>query len=135
MQYLKISFDLIYFADMFWGKFRENSFGTNWRCWYLVINRSSIFRCHKYLREKHQKKTTWKFPKKKVGTVMGNFREKWFPFIFGKENVDRLPIVISFDENEQLLCIPFIKSGTGKDQALAVYNILEGVIEVLVENV
>lgn len=91
----------------------------------LVINRSSIYRCRKYLRAEHAKKLRENFRKKNVGTVVVHFDGKLLPSLSGKENVDRLPIVISFDGNEQLLSVPFIKSGTGNDQALAVYNALE----------
>lgn len=42
----------------------------------------------------------------------------------GKEKVDRLPVVISFNGNEQLLEIPEIPSDTGKQQAEAVFNLL-----------
>lgn len=43
----------------------------------------------------------------------------------GKEHVDRLPVVISFNGTEQLLGIPAISAGTGKEQAIAVYNLLK----------
>lgn len=61
---------------------------------------------------------------KDVGIVVVHFNDKLLSSVNGKENVDRLPVVISFNGNEQLLSVPFIKLVMGKDQTLAVYNAL-----------
>lgn len=38
---------------------------------------------------------------------------KLLPNICGKEKVDRLPVIVSFDETTQLLGVPKLESGTG----------------------
>ena len=47
------------------------------------------------------------------------------PDLTGKKSVDRLPILVSFGEDTQLLSVPKIVAGTGEAQANAVYQALK----------
>ena len=44
--------------------------------------------------------------------------------VTGKQTVDRLPMILSNGDAEQLLGVPVLQSGTGKEQAPAVCGIL-----------
>lgn len=50
---------------------------------------------------------------------------KLLPVLTSKENVDRLPIVITCSETEKLLGVPKLTSGSRHNQAHAIYQILE----------
>ena len=50
---------------------------------------------------------------------------KILPEIFGAGNVDRLPVLVTEDGVEKLLGVPKVASGTGYNESLAVYNLLE----------
>jgi len=41
-----------------------------------------------------------------------------------KDLVDRIPIIVSVNGREQLLGVPALNPGTGRDQANAVYQML-----------
>ena len=47
------------------------------------------------------------------------------PALMKKEFVHRLPIIVTHKGAEQLLGVPQLASGTGRDQALAIYNTLQ----------
>ena len=51
--------------------------------------------------------------------------EKLLRDLTGKKRVDRLPILVSFGEDTQLLSVPIIVAGTGEAQASAVYQALK----------
>jgi hypothetical protein len=70
-----------------------------------------MYRCRKHLRAEHAKKLHENVRKKDVVTVVVHFNGKLLPFLSGKENVNRLPIVISFDANE--VTYPFHKINYG----------------------
>ena len=50
---------------------------------------------------------------------------KLLPDLTGKKSVDRLPTLVSFGEDTQLLSVPKIVAGTGEAQANAVYQALK----------
>jgi len=47
------------------------------------------------------------------------------PEIFGEGDVDRLPVLVTRDGIEKLLGVPKVASGTGYNESVAVYNVLE----------
>lgn len=51
---------------------------------------------------------------------------KLLPNITGREKVERLPILVSQDKNEQLLGVPKLKNGTGAEIASAVFDEISG---------
>lgn len=51
---------------------------------------------------------------------------KLLPEITGANKVDRLPIVITHEDTEQLIAVPKLKSGTGDEIAKAVFDQLNG---------
>ncbi|KAL4149448.1 hypothetical protein QTP88_003398 [Uroleucon formosanum] len=50
--------------------------------------------------------------------------QKILPNLIGTENVDRLPVIITAPNVEQLLGVPHLSSGIGKEISSAVYNTL-----------
>lgn len=63
------------------------------------------------------------FPKVDFATV--HWDGKLLPNLTGKEKTDRLPIIVSHLNGSQLLGVPELSSGTGKNTADAVYKTLE----------
>ena len=47
------------------------------------------------------------------------------PCLSGKGRVERLPVVVTYSQKEKLLGVPAIVESTGKEQALAVFEMLE----------
>lgn len=91
----------------------------------LIINRSSIRRCRERLREEHASKIRHGFDQTEISALTVHWDGKMLPALMKKELVDRLPVIVTYNGVEQLLGVPQIESGTGRDQALAVYNTLQ----------
>lgn len=49
---------------------------------------------------------------------------KLLPDITGHERVDRLPVIVSAGGKSQLLGVPSLSSGSGKNQAAAIYHLI-----------
>ncbi|XP_011704858.1 PREDICTED: uncharacterized protein LOC105460119, partial [Wasmannia auropunctata] len=64
------------------------------------------------------------FQKSELDAITVHWDGKMLPALMGKEQVDRLPVLISYKGSEKLLGIPAISSGTGNKQACAVYELL-----------
>jgi len=85
---------------------------------YYSLNRSSIRReCHK-LRQDISQQLNSKFNPNTPLTV--HWDGKLLKDLTGKELVDRLPVIVSGLETNQLLGVPILISGTGEAQATAV---------------
>lgn len=97
----------------------------------LIINRTSI----KYTRERFRKERMEKirndFNASEIGPCVVHWDRKLLPSLYRKQLVDRLPVIISHNGTDQLLGVPELRSGTGENQATAVYQELEnwGLIE------
>ena len=58
--------------------------------------------------------------------VMYSHRDgKLLPEIPGSENVNRFPVIISCGHTEKLLQVPALASGTGRERASAVCNVIQ----------
>lgn len=91
----------------------------------LVISKTSIRNCRKKYRSQIARKLTNEFKNKEHHAVTVHWDGKILPTITQKEKVDRLPIVITSAGAEQLLGVPMLDSGTGKNQAEAIFDLLE----------
>ncbi|KAL4091591.1 hypothetical protein QTP88_026257 [Uroleucon formosanum] len=85
------------------------SFGININ--ELIINRTSALRVN--------------FNPSQICPCVVHWDGKLLPSLSEKKLVDRLPIIISYKGIEQLLGVPELISGTGENQATAVYQVLE----------
>lgn len=56
--------------------------------------------------------------------VVVHWDGKLLPAVTGKETVDRLAVVISSEDTKQMLGVPTLKAGTGREQADAVFQTL-----------
>lgn len=90
----------------------------------LIINRTSIRRCRKRLRVEHAAKLRTEFKVCELDAVTIHWDGKMLPILMGKEQPERLPVILSCRGMEQLLGVSAISSGTGEDQASAVYELL-----------
>lgn len=89
-----------------------------------VINRSSIKRSRENYRQEISENVNSKFHEQNLNFVNVHWDSKILPALTGKMNVDRLPIIATALNVEQLLGIPQIPSGTGVDVSLAVFETL-----------
>lgn len=87
------------------------------------INRSSIRRARLNLRQDISKHSKDKFDPKTPLTV--HWDGKLLQDLTGKELVDRLPVLVSGVDTNQLLGVPKLAAGTGHAQAMAVDQLLE----------
>lgn len=90
----------------------------------LIINRSSIRSARIEFRKERAKKIRQDYNLANEETVVVHWDGKLLPALTGKGLVDRLPIVASVNGHEQLLGVPALNTGTGSDQANAVYQTL-----------
>jgi len=90
----------------------------------LIINRSSIRSARIEFRKERAKKIRQDYNLANEETVVVHWDGKLLPALTGKGLVDRLPIVASVNGHEQLLGVPALNTGTGSDQATAVYQTL-----------
>ena len=91
----------------------------------LVINATSIRRYRTQFRYETGKQIQDAFKNTEITAITVHWDGKILPALTGKEHVDRLPVVISFNGTEHILGIPAISAGTGKEQAIAVCNLLK----------
>lgn len=86
----------------------------------LIINRNSIHRSRQQYREKIAKEVKNKFTLSKPGII--HWDGKLLPELTGKQKVERLPILITSLNTQQLLGVPSLPNGCGREIALAVFN-------------
>ena len=60
----------------------------------------------------------------KLQVAVVHWDGKLLPAFTDKETLDRLPVILSNGDAEKLLGVPVLQSGTGKEQASAVCEIL-----------
>lgn len=89
-----------------------------------VFNRTSLQRSRRELRKKKVEKIRNEFKNLDLKAAVVHWDGKLLPMLTTHETVDRLPIVISNGDVEQILHVPALESGTGKAQATAVYHVL-----------
>lgn len=85
-----------------------------------IINKTSIHNAREKIRAEQFKNIKERFNKNELGAICLHWDGKLLPALTGNEKVDRLPVIISCGRTEQLLEVPALKSGTGREQASAV---------------
>lgn len=90
----------------------------------LIVNRSSIRRSRIKYRKERAEKIRRDYNLTRDDAVVIHWDGKLLPNLTGKGLVDRLPIIASVNGREQLLGVPALTSGTGREQANAVYQTL-----------
>ncbi|XP_039315242.1 uncharacterized protein LOC120359881 isoform X1 [Solenopsis invicta] len=90
----------------------------------FVINRTSIKTAREYYRKKISLDVKSKFYNLNLNFVVIHWDSKILPDITGKKNVDRLPVIATAPNVEQLLGVPELSSGTGREISSAVYDTL-----------
>ncbi|XP_050524055.1 uncharacterized protein LOC126895832 [Daktulosphaira vitifoliae] len=91
----------------------------------LVINRSSIHREREKLRKERALNLRENFQISLFSNAVVHWDGKLLPSLTSKDLVDRLPIIISSGDHEQLLGVPKLSEGTGEEQAIKVYESIE----------
>lgn len=91
----------------------------------LPLSKSTIHRQRRKIRKEQFLKIKHEFSENAMTPLTVHWDGKLLPNLSGKEKSDRLPIIVTGVKTEKLLNVPSLKSGTGKNQADAVYNTLE----------
>ncbi|XP_050060675.1 uncharacterized protein LOC126551445 [Aphis gossypii] len=99
------------------------SFGININ--ELIINRTSVNSIRQRFRKNRIEALRVNFNPSQIGPCVVHWDGKLLPSLSEKKLVDRLPIIVSYKGIEQLLGVPELISGTGENQATAVYQALE----------
>lgn len=89
----------------------------------LALNRSTIRRKRIELRAKRYEEIRQHFGASESTSYVLHWDGKILPDLQNVANVDRLPVVVTFEGKEQLLGVPEIESGTGLNQANCLYEI------------
>ena len=90
----------------------------------VAINRSSIRRHRMQIRQEKAEIVKNEFKNICLDAPVIHWDGKLLPSLTDRENVDRLPIIISNGDTEQILKIPALESGTGRAQAEAIFETL-----------
>lgn len=91
----------------------------------FVINRSSIKRGREEFRKQSAIEVQAKFIDADLEYVIIHWDSKMLPDLCGKEIVDRLPVIATSLNIEQLLGVPQLSSSRGEEVASAVYDTLQ----------
>lgn len=90
-----------------------------------IINRTSIKISREKFRQQISERVRLKFDNLNLKSLVLHWDSKILPDITGKSKVDRLPVVVTALNMEQLLGVPEIKSSTGKEISSALYHTLQ----------
>jgi hypothetical protein len=90
----------------------------------LVINRTSIWRARRNIRERKAEKLRAEFNDVNLNATVLHWDGKLLPALTSREMEDRLPILITDGDYEKLLHVSQLEHGTGKCQADAIFEIL-----------
>lgn len=90
----------------------------------LSISRTTVQRCRQKLRKERAEKVKQRFKDCDFLAPVVHWDGKMFADITGSEKHDRLAIIITSGETEQILGVPILHSSSGREQATAVYEAL-----------
>lgn len=91
----------------------------------LIINRTSLRRMRSKYREAVAGKLKENYRLSSTEPCVLHFDGKILPDINGTGTVDRLPVIVSNRNGEQLLGVPLTPDGSGEEIASAVYDVIE----------
>lgn len=90
----------------------------------LSISRTTLQRSRQRMRKERAEKLKVSFKESDLLAPIIHWDGKLLPSLTGMKNVDRLAVLVTSGEVEQLLGVPPLEHSTGKEQALAVYETL-----------
>ncbi|KAE9522774.1 hypothetical protein AGLY_016815 [Aphis glycines] len=90
-----------------------------------IINRSSIKRAREKCREQLSEAIKSNFLNVNLQYCVVHWDSKLLPGLTGRDTIDRLPVIITAPNVEQLLGVPQLSSGRGNEICSAVYNTLD----------
>lgn len=90
----------------------------------LIINRTTLQRVRQLQRESIATKIKDNYKLNPDMPCTVHFDGKLLPSIHGKSKIDRLPVIVSNKNGDQLLGIPSIRNGTGHQISAAVINVI-----------
>jgi len=90
-----------------------------------IINRTSIKSAREKFRQHIFKKMKYRFDNLNFKSYVLHWYSKLLPDITGHLKVDRLPVIVTALNVEQLLGVPKLDSGTGYETSSAIYDTLE----------
>lgn len=99
-----------------------------------IINSSSIHRAREMYRCERAKMIKSRFQESRPSYVIVHWDGKLLPNIHVKNTtVERLPIIVTSKNIEQIIGVPILQRSTGEEQATAVYNALDewGLLDVV----
>lgn len=91
----------------------------------FVINRTSIRRIRQNLRKRAASNIKSKFFDLDLTNAVVHWDSKLLSDLTGKKIVDRLPVIVTAPNIEQLLGVPELSAGTGYEISSAIYDTLE----------
>jgi len=89
-----------------------------------AINRSSVKRSRKSFRYQISSEIKTALHQLNLNFAVVHWDSKILPNLIGTENVDRLAVIITAPNVEQVLGVPHLSSGTGKEISSALYDTL-----------
>lgn len=90
----------------------------------LSISRSTLRRTRQQMRKERSLKLKTVFGTQKLLAPVIHWDGKLLPSLTEIQNVDRLAVLITSGDIEQLLAVPALPNSTGREQAAAVYEVL-----------
>lgn len=91
----------------------------------LVVSRSSIRLRRQQFRQQRTMLIRSRFRNSDLEGAVVHWDGKLLPDVLSKENVERLAILISCGDEEQLIGVPVLENSTGNTQAKAVFSAIE----------
>lgn len=89
------------------------------------VSKTTIHERRKLFREKYTEKILEQIDIPEKEAVVVHWDGKLLPAVLKTEQKERIAVLISYGETEQLLGVPVADTSTGEEQALAVYECLE----------
>lgn len=90
----------------------------------LSISRSTFQRCGQVIRAERATQLKNAFQENELSPLIVYWDGKLLPSLTDMENVDRLPVLVTSGDTDQLLGVPSLPNSTGQEQAKAVYAVL-----------
>lgn len=90
----------------------------------LSISRTTLQRSRQRIRKERAEILKTAFGKSELLAPVIHWDGKLLPSLTGMENVDRLAVLVTSGDIEQLLGVPALPNSTGREQAEAVYDVL-----------
>jgi hypothetical protein len=94
-------------------------------CSKFIINRPAIKRSREHFRKQISESIKSNFTNTHLDYVVLHWDSKLLPDLMSKENINRLPVIVTALNIERLLEVPALSSGTRKEISFSVHNLLQ----------